>query len=52
MSFGDWCTDYGYSDDSINAFRIYRECCKNAERLAKVFTFAQRSALRDATAEL
>lgn len=36
-SFPEWCANYGYSDDSINALETYRACIKNAEKLARVF---------------
>lgn len=36
-SFPDWCANFGLSDDSINALETYRQCIKNAEKLARVF---------------
>jgi hypothetical protein len=45
MSFQDWCSDYGYSDDSLTALGTYRACCASARQLAEVFT-------RDQMAEL
>ena len=51
MSFQDWCGDFGYSDDSIEAFDTYRACCKIATQLRAVFkpeTLADiRAALQD-----
>lgn len=35
MSFHDWCGTFGYDDDSISAFNIYKECCENGYKLAK-----------------
>lgn len=36
-SFPDWCANFGFSDDSINALETYRACIKTAEKLARVF---------------
>jgi hypothetical protein len=36
MSFRDWCSDFGYSDDSINALNTYNECCKSADKLRTI----------------
>lgn len=33
--FQDWCSDFGYSDDSIKAKRIYDACLENAFKLKK-----------------
>ena len=52
MSFRDWCDNFGYSDDSLNALDIYRECCKTAEQLRKVFKPEALAAIRDAVREL
>jgi hypothetical protein len=37
MNFADWCSDYGYSDDSISALNAYRECLTTATMLRKHF---------------
>ena len=37
-SFNDFCSDFGYSDDSIKALKTYKECKRNAERLNKLFS--------------
>lgn len=34
-NFADWCSNYGYSDDSITALNTYRECLKTATMLHK-----------------
>jgi hypothetical protein len=34
-SFEDWCDNYGYSNDSIKAEGIYKECIKTAHKLKK-----------------
>ena len=36
-NFSDWCANYGYSDDSIKALRIYQECIETARRLRTIF---------------
>lgn len=36
-NFNDWCSDSGYSKDSIAALNIYKVCCDTAEALRKVF---------------
>lgn len=37
-SFNDCCGNFGYDNDSINAFNIYRECCKNGREFYSFFT--------------
>jgi hypothetical protein len=46
-SFSDWCDNNGYSDDSFSALDTYRECCKTAEAMRKIFTSSQREELRE-----
>jgi hypothetical protein len=38
LSFGDWCDEYGYEEDSISAFYIYRECCETAKKLKTIYS--------------
>ncbi len=33
--FSDWCADYGYSDDSRKAERIFRACAAEARQLRR-----------------
>lgn len=47
-SFSDWCADFGYSDDSIQAFNTYREGTLQADRAR---TFFGRQWARLASAE-
>jgi hypothetical protein len=47
-SFKDWCSDFGYSDDSIAAPNTYNECCAIGQKLRKMFTREQRKALQEA----
>lgn len=37
-SFNDCCGNFGYDNDSINAFNIYQECCKNGKEFYSFFT--------------
>lgn len=41
MTFEEWATDYGYSDDSIKAQGIYQECINTALMLQRLFTAEQ-----------
>lgn len=38
-NFSDWCDNYGYSNDSIKAMNIYKECLEIAQILRKHFSF-------------
>lgn len=33
MSFADWCSAFGYNDDSIKALGVYNACVDNARKL-------------------
>jgi len=46
QSFGDWCADYGYSDDSMRALETYKACCNSAKQLLRIFTREQLAELR------
>ena len=48
MSFYEWCGEFGYSDDSIKALNIYKQCEETARALKKVFTHDQMAELREA----
>ena len=37
-NFHDWCDNYGYSNDSIKAMNIYKECLETAQVLRKHFS--------------
>lgn len=37
-NFFDWCENYGYSNDSIKAMNIYKECLEIAQILRKHFS--------------
>jgi len=36
MTFDDFCTEFGYSNDSIKARGVYRECRKSYSKLVKL----------------
>lgn len=35
MSFNDFCSDFGYNNDSLKALDTYRACMENADKLKK-----------------
>jgi len=37
-SFDNWCADYGYSDDSIKALKIYELCKETGRDIQRMFT--------------
>jgi len=45
--FSDWCSDFGYDDDSIKALGVYNACCGIGKQMRKIFTPMQRVTLRD-----
>lgn len=34
-NFSDWCEEYGYSDDSLKALNLYKQCLETASALRK-----------------
>ena len=36
MTFADWCSDFGYSDDSIKALETYNASVSNGRRVEKI----------------
>ena len=50
-NFHEWCSDYGYSTDSINAFNVYSACLDTAQALHKCFSPEMLAELRDLLAE-
>ena len=48
MSFKDWCDTFGYSDDSLKALDVYRQCCDIAVQLRKVFSRDDLHKMREA----
>ena len=45
-NFSDWCETFGYSDDSIHALNVYRQCLETATNLRKYFTPKQRNSIK------
>lgn len=45
-NFNDWCDEYGYSDDSLKALNIYKQCLETATALRKHFSPEQRQAIQ------
>ena len=50
-NFHEWCSDYGYSLDSISALNVYRACLDTAAALRKCFSNELLAELRDLLAE-
>ena len=50
-SFHEWCSDYGYSLDSISALNVYRACLDTAAALHKCFSDELLEELRDLLVE-
>ena len=46
QNFTDWCADFGYSDDSMKAFSIYKQCCETGLMLRKYFDPKTREAIQ------
>ena len=46
MSFNNWCSDYGYDNDSIRALKVYQTCCETAKKLYSVFNGQQIAEMR------
>lgn len=40
ICFDYWCVDFGYSNDSMQAFKTYQACCENAKKLSKILNRA------------
>lgn len=41
LSFNQWCSEYGYDNDSLSAFRTYQACCETGEKLLRIFSRKQ-----------
>ena len=50
-NFHEWCSDYGYSLDSISALNAYRACLDTAAALRKCFSPELLAELQDLLAE-
>lgn len=47
QNFNDWCSDLGYDNGSISAFKTYQACCDTLEKMRKIFSNSQRSELSE-----
>lgn len=52
MTFEEWCSEFGYSDDSLRALNTYNKCVAIDKALRKVFSGADLETLRAAVADL
>lgn len=48
MSFNAWCDEYGFSNDSMKAFKAYQTCCEYAVFMRKMFSAQQIEEMRKA----
>lgn len=46
-TFEDFCAEYGYEEDSINALQTFRRCSRFAKRLQAFFTEKELTELRE-----
>lgn len=46
-SFDNFCTEYGYSNDSIRAMKTYLACCDEYRNLRRIFTVGQMAKLSE-----
>jgi len=46
-SFENFCDELGYNIDSIKDLKTYKECCKQYEKLSKLFNENEMDLLRD-----
>jgi len=46
-TFGDWCDNYGYDNDSMKAHAIYNACIENAKKLQTIFKTSHIDKLRE-----
>jgi len=46
-TFADWCSEFGESEDSINALQTFRRCSAFSKRLNQFFTAEEIEALRE-----
>ncbi len=46
-SFSDWCDNYGYSNDSIDALNTYKACEDTGKLMRKLFTPSESAILEE-----
>lgn len=37
-NFKDFCSEFGYNEDSIKALKLHKKCLKQSEKIKKIFT--------------
>lgn len=47
QSFGSWCSEFGYNEDSRKDLALYEVCQQNADKLNKLFKREQREHLQE-----
>jgi hypothetical protein len=47
MSFDDFCSEFGYDNDSISDFRTYQACMAITKQVQKLFTSSERQQLQE-----
>lgn len=47
MSFNDFCSEFGYDNDSIKALKIYEDCQRETEAYYNMFDSEEREILRE-----
>ena len=51
-NFNDWCSEYGYSDDSLKALNTYKQCLEIATNLRKAFDAETRKQIQSVIDEM
>ncbi|MNR67782.1 hypothetical protein D3C85_1919640 [compost metagenome] len=47
QNFHDWCSDFGYDNDSLKAQQTYNACCETLTKMRAFFTGTERTALNE-----
>jgi len=45
--FSDWCSGFGFDDDSIKALGVYNACCDIGKQMRRLFSTKQQETLRE-----
>ena len=51
-NFHDWCANYGYSEDSIKAMNMYKECLETATALRRYIDHTTLQKVREAVQDM
>lgn len=46
-SFDYFCSEFGYDNDSIKAYKTYESCLENTKKLKTLFTYSEIEALKE-----